>query len=192
MTESEVFKILGEEARREVEAFAQFAIIAHEKTNHTYDGQPYSVHLKRVYQFALKYIHLVPEKLWVAVLKAAYGHDLVEDARLTYNDVLKEAGEVATEIIYALTNEKGRTRKQRANRKYYRGIRWTVGATYCKLCDRLANIAHGWELGGGRMLKGYRKEHPHFKRMLGKRWWQFWRKNYNEMFVEMEEMLDLK
>jgi ATP phosphoribosyltransferase regulatory subunit HisZ len=57
---------------------------------------------------------------------AALFHDSIEDARLTYNDVLSIAKEymtegyakASTEIVYALTNEKGRNRKERANEKY--------------------------------------------------------------------------
>ena len=59
------------------------------------------------------------------VLFGAYFHDSIEDARLTYNDVMKiakklmsdEQAFLATEIVYALTNEKGRNRHERANEK---------------------------------------------------------------------------
>ena len=94
-------------------------------------------------------------------------------ARQTYNDVMKTAlkwmkGEqalMATEIVYALTNDKGRTRAERAGEKYYRGIRETPYAPFVKLCDRLANISYSCSADGGKgsRMKGvYRAEMPHF------------------------------
>jgi len=67
----------------------------------------------------------------VPLFFGGYYHDSIEDARLTYNDVMKvarnmmteEQALMATEIVYALTNEKGRTRAERAGEKYYQGIR---------------------------------------------------------------------
>ena len=75
----------------------------------------------------------------------AYYHDSIEDARLTYNDVIRiakrwmddEQALIATEIVYALTNDKGRTRAERAGEKYYQGIRETAFAPFVKLSDRL-------------------------------------------------------
>ena len=67
----------------------------------------------------------------------------------TYNDVRKRARSLgldeaqafmAAEIVYALTNEKGRTRAERAGVKYYEGIRAVPYAPMVKLADRMANI----------------------------------------------------
>ena len=69
------------------------------------------------------------------------------------------------EIVYALTNEKGRTRKERANAKYYEGIRATPYATLVKVCDRIANVTNSRNKGS-RMLDVYRKEYSDFKGQL--------------------------
>ena len=42
---------------------------------------------------------------------ACWGHDLIEDTRVSYNDVKGQLGEEAADIIYALTNEKVKTVK---------------------------------------------------------------------------------
>ena len=47
---------------------------------------------------------------------------------------------MAAEIVYALTNEKGRTRAERAGVKYYEGIRAVPYAPMVKLADRMANV----------------------------------------------------
>jgi hypothetical protein len=57
---------------------------------------------------------------------------------------------MAAEIVYALTNEKGRTRHERAGEKYYKGIRETPYAPFVKLCDRLANVTYSCSIDSGR------------------------------------------
>jgi hypothetical protein len=72
---------------------------------------------------------------------------------------------MATEIVYALTNDKGRTRAERAGEKYYRGIRETPYAPFTKLAYRLANITYssaGNNAANQHMKSVYRKELPHF------------------------------
>ena len=77
------------------------------------------------------------------------------------NDLKKEFGETVAEIVYAVSNEKGKNRKERANNNYYLGIRKTAWATFVKLCDRLANIKYSSETKS-RMLQVYQKEQEKF------------------------------
>ena len=49
---------------------------------------------------------------------------------------------IGSEIAYALTNEKGRTRTDQANEKYYEGIRSTKYAPMVKYADRIANLRY--------------------------------------------------
>ena len=72
---------------------------------------------------------------------------------------------MATEIAYALTNDKGRSRAERAGEKYYQGIRETPYAPFVKLCDRLANITFSCSADNSdsrRMREVYKGEMPHF------------------------------
>ena len=80
-------------------------------------------------------------------------------------EMTEEQALLATEIVYALTNDKGRTRAERAGEKYYQGIRETPYAPFVKLCDRLANITYsctGEGNKGTRMREVYKGEMPHF------------------------------
>ena len=138
-----------------------FAIEAHTSTNHTYDNKPYSIHLIMVVNMARKYIDIIPAILQDEVLSACWLHDTIEDCRLTYNDIKKEFGEYVAEIVYAVSNDKGKNRSERAGNKYYDGIRRTGWATFVKLCDRLANIKYSSETKS-RMLQVYQKEQEHF------------------------------
>jgi hypothetical protein len=92
-----------------------------------------------------------------ACLVAAWGHDLIEDCRVSYNDVKTHLGQEAADIVYAVTNEKGKNRAERANEKYYQGIRETPGAVFVKLCDRIANVQYS-KMTKSRMFEMYSKE----------------------------------
>jgi len=104
--------------------------------------------------------------LRTSCLRAAWGHDLIEDTRVSYNDVKEHLGQEAADIIYAVTNEKGKNRKERANEKYYEGIRNTPGAVFVKLCDRIANVQYS-KMTGSRMFEMYKKENDSFIVMMG-------------------------
>ena len=152
----------------------------HASVNHAYDRiRPYGFHLDMVVNWVRKYIGEVCENEQdvLPIYFAAFYHDSIEDARLTYNDVMKTAFQVmdnqqaylATEIVYALTNEKGRNRAERANEKYYEGIRETPYAPFVKLADRLANTSYAFSKGTAdslRMSKVYREELPGFLEAL--------------------------
>lgn len=139
-----------------------FAYTAHNKVNHLYDDKSYSVHLNRVMVEASKHIEdNVPESDREDVLAACWLHDTIEDCRVTYNDLKKEFGGKVADIVYAVTNEKGKTRAERANDKYYEGIRQTPHASFVKMCDRLANVRYAVE-NSSRMIEVYRKENEEF------------------------------
>ncbi len=152
----------------------------HAGVNHAYDRiRPYGFHLDMVVNWVSKYIGEVceDEQDVLPIYFAAFYHDSIEDARLSYNDVMKIASELmdekqaylATEIVYALTNEKGRTRAERANEKYFEGIREVPYAPFVKLADRLANTSYAFSKGTAdslRMSKVYREELPGFLQAL--------------------------
>lgn len=137
-----------------------------------------------VVDVANKFIHLIPEKDRDIVLSSAWCHDVIEDTRQTYNDVKNATSLEVAEIVYALTNEKGKTRKERANEKYYNGIRNTPYATFVKLCDRIANIQYSMSQRS-RMLEMYRKETPEFINTL-------YDERYDEMFEYLEHLVGIK
>ena len=167
-------------ARREFfKSIAAVAARLHDvEANQRYGGKlPYSFHLRRVAELTMMYAGEVLASIddIDALYFGACFHDSIEDARQTYNDVQKialrfldaEHALMATEIVYALTNEKGRTRAERACERYYEGIRTTPYAPIVKLADRLANFTYsmshdadnGYE---AHMVEVYRREMPHF------------------------------
>jgi (p)ppGpp synthase/HD superfamily hydrolase len=143
---------------------------------------PYEFHLRMVVNVYEKFKHVLDsgieygtgDRVVNPVLQlsvkhvvklACWGHDLIEDTRVSYNDVKEALGEGAADIINAVTNEKGKNRKERANDKYYEGIRNTPGAVFVKLCDRIANIQYS-KMTGSRMFEMYKKENGDFMSRL--------------------------
>lgn len=150
---------------------------AHFLVNQHYDGHlPYGHHLDMVVKEVQKFGHEVvkSEDEILPLIFGAYFHDAIEDARLSYNDLLsiartlmpEDSALAGVEIAYALTNEKGRNRAERAGDKYYEGIRATPFAPFVKLADRLANArycaSHPDRSTSSRMMCVYAGELQHF------------------------------
>jgi (p)ppGpp synthase/HD superfamily hydrolase len=102
-----------------------------------------------------------------ACMNSTWGHDLIEDCRVSYNDVKQHLGQEAADIVYAVTNDKGKNRKERAGERYYLGIRNTPGAVFVKLCDRIANVQYS-KMTKSRMFEMYKKENIDFMVSLGR------------------------
>lgn len=160
----------------EISEFGLWAIDCHAKTNHFYDdGLPYSYHLKLAFNTYNKFKHLLTEEQRVWFGDAIWGHDLIEDARVTYNEIVanaimcghtKENAKKIAECIRAVTNYgRGRNRDERMPDYIYKEILETEGAAFAKLCDRIANVKHGF-VSESTMAKKYSKENAHFKKMI--------------------------
>ena len=118
-----------------------------------------------VFSQAMRFIDCVPKHRREDVLNAVWLHDTIEDCRLTYNDILKISNEEVADLVYALTNEKGKNRAERANNKYYKGIRDLEYATFIKICDRLANVIYSRDTKS-RMFDVYKNENEKFLKCL--------------------------
>lgn len=144
-----------------LEKVKEYAIRKHKESNHKYDEYDYSFHLQKVFNVSDQFIHLIEKQERENVQCACWVHDIIEDARETYNDVKKETNETIADLAYALTNEKGRTRSERANDKYYLGIRETKNASFVKFCDRIANVEYSKSKKSG-MFDKYKQENENF------------------------------
>ncbi len=177
MESKTLFSEMSERQSGLLERVRRAAHEAHAAVNQFYGGGlPYSFHLDSVAELVVRYggeVCTSAEDV-PSVMFGAWFHDSIEDARMTYNDVRKRArllgldetqAFMAAEIVYALTNEKGRTRAERAGAKYYEGIRATPYAPLVKMADRMANVSFSlrWtsELNC-RMVGIYREELPFF------------------------------
>ena len=170
------FQACVEKHRPDIEEVRECAHMLHESVNQQYDKKhPYGFHLDMVADSVFKYGHLIcqSEHDVLPLFFGAFYHDSIEDARMSYNDVTKaarlfmdeEQAYMAAEMVYALTNDKGRTRAERAGERYYQGIRETPYAPFLKLADRLANTTYSFthcNKENVHMKEIYREEMPHF------------------------------
>ena len=179
--ERESFEALCISHRESLEKIRSVAHQLHESVSQFYDGdKPYGYHLDMVAKEVYAYGHLVlvGEEDLLPLFMGAWFHDSIEDARVSYNDVKKialkfgltqEQAFMSSEIVYALTNEKGRNRKERAGKRYYEGIRNTPYAPFVKMCDRMANIRYScgsYNMRNVRMAKVYEDEMPYFTQAI--------------------------
>lgn len=123
--------------------------------NQTYDIYPYTYHTTSVAKIA--------EKLGYeeAIVIACILHDTIEDGGLSYNDIKKAFGEEVAEIVYCVTDELGRNRKERKEKTYPK-IRGNWKAVVVKICDRIANMKQSQEYNK-ELFKMYQKEHADFR-----------------------------
>lgn len=156
-----------------------YAFDKHKNVNQTYDDLPYSTHLKETADNIIKYfgINITPEDK-IILIASSYCHDLIEDTRTTYNDLLCDLSKIKTvthlsedydidigkiaDIVFDLTNEKGKNRSERENDKYFNAIANNDLAKIVKLSDRLANVEHSMLFYNFDKMFLYYKEHENF------------------------------
>jgi hypothetical protein len=160
-----------------VEQVQKWACKKHASVNQEYNSQPYALHLTMVACNVARHMHVLPIEDRPKALMAAWCHDLIEDARVSYNDLTNTLFEMCvngqysslaasgTDIdvanaVYAMTTPKGKTRAERHCKEYYDGIflghPW---AGLVKLCDVEANMAYS-KATGSDMFAKYVKEWP--------------------------------
>jgi (p)ppGpp synthase/HD superfamily hydrolase len=141
-------------------------------SNQMYDIYPYMYHIRKAVEIGqeLGYDE--------AIIVGLALHDVIEDGGLSFNDIKKGFGQEVAEIVYAVTDELGRNRKERKEKTYPK-IRANWKATVVKVCDRIANVSHSKEFTP-LSFKMYQKEHENFcnelmfsdhpKNEVGKAW----------------------
>lgn len=156
------------------------------EVNQKYDGLPYSFHLKIVEKQFDRFNSLLPQPSVFIANLAIITHDVLEDARLTYNDVIKlvenhfsySTGVKVAEIVYLVTDFKGRTRAERKPDLFYEELFSNKIALFVKLCDMIANKYYS-TMSNSSMKEAYVKEYEKFKS-----------KCYYEPYKEMFETLE--
>jgi hypothetical protein len=77
----------------------------HDKANCEYDNQNYVIHLDMVAESVSKYKQVfIKPKDYLTALNAAYFHDTIEDAKLTFNDIKKVSNRRVAQVVLAVTD----------------------------------------------------------------------------------------
>ena len=157
-----------------------FAIRNHAIAGNSYDNQGYIVHLQMVANTAEFFAYELDQSISVVeVIAAAWSHDLIEDTSLSYTDVRKVIGTFAADIVYDVTNELGKNRKEKAQKTYPK-IAKNPLAVFIKMADRISNATYSKEHDNTSMYLMYQKEYPSFRRDI----------KQNDMYPDMWEHLD--
>lgn len=127
-------------------------------SNQTYGIYPYIYHPRCVYMIT-KDLGYSDEILVACIL-----HDVLEDSDISYDDLKKAFGEEIAEIVFCVTDEAGRNRKEKKSKTYPK-IRGNWKATVVKVCDRIANLEESIA-SNPQMLQMYKKEHQIFVESL--------------------------
>ena len=135
----------------------KFAIRAH--GDQKYGPYPYVYHLVMVDEVLNKFGWYAEEHR-----AAAYLHDILEDTKITKEELEKEFGLTISSLVYLVTNEPGKNRKEK-HEKTYPKIRTSSLATVLKIADRIANVRFSIETESP-LLKMYKEEHEEFKKIL--------------------------
>lgn len=170
----------------QMERFVTFCKKQHDEVcNQKYDGNlPYSKHLDFVWAQAQRFIHLVlPEESQI-VKCGCYGHDLIEDARITFNDIVEWVGENIAEIIYSCTEVRGHNRDERHDIEgYYKYLAKNRLGIFVKLSDIMANVTYSI-LTKSSMYDKHKKEHLKTKQYL-------YREEFKDMFDYLDKLFSL-
>lgn len=128
-------------------------------SNQVYDIYPYEYHILQV-------VKIAEELGYDEDIVVSCGlHDILEDTELSYNDIKTAFGENIAEIVYCVTDELGRNRKERKEKTYPK-IRGNWKAAVVKICDRIANVQHS-RLYNQKLFDMYNKEHNYFCSSIG-------------------------
>lgn len=130
--------------------------------NQKFDSvHPYSFHLDLVYRQGVYFDELLklPINMYSEFAYAIfYGHDAIEDCRVTYNDIKNIFSEDVAEIIYLCTENKGRNREERKDDNWYKELATNKYAVFVKLCDIVANVKYSLLTNSG-MIDKYKQEY---------------------------------
>jgi (p)ppGpp synthase/HD superfamily hydrolase len=135
----------------------EYAFKAH--TGDMYGTYPYTKHLNDVYNVLVSFG--VDDNL---SLMAAWMHDTIEDTPIVYEDVFEDFGKRTADLIYLLSDKRGKNRHER-HLNTYPLISEDPRATVVKAADRLANVMNS-QHEKEKMFFMYEKEHPFFKETL--------------------------
>ncbi len=133
-----------------------FALHAH--GDQTYGSRPYAYHLDMVAD------SLVPYGEQAQVI--GYLHDVIEDTRVTREEIEREFGPLVAECVALVSDGPGGSGAEKKARTYARLAKVTGPAQLAlvvKAADRLSNVRACVADGNATKLAGYVNAHPAFR-----------------------------
>lgn len=143
-----------------------FAIDMHNKVGQKYGDFGYHMHLYGVVNTLEKYSSVISHmtlRQQNNTFAAAWLHDTLEDcgAHVNFNTLKREFNVDVAEMVYALTNSKGRNPEEREDQNYFAGLQCNFGAKVVKICDRISNTSFSKSQKSNHFNK-YSRKAPNF------------------------------
>jgi (p)ppGpp synthase/HD superfamily hydrolase len=146
--------------RFDIKSEARLFAIKHHGSQVYCKGYPYIVHLEDVVR-VLEHFGYTEDKYRAS----GYLHDTIEDTDASYNDIKKIFGSEIAEMVFAVTDELGRNRKEK-HEKTYPKIIANPDSLIIKLADRIANLENGIYHKEYNYVNMYLGEYEEFQKML--------------------------
>lgn len=140
------------------EKISAFAKKSHDDVNCTYGGSSYYTHIEIVEEGIDKYREVfLNQDDYVVSRVASSCHDLIEDARLTYNNVKNKMGKDVANVVLKVTDVPAETRFMRHMLTMPKTVT-DYRAILVKMADLRANASFS-KANGSSMYKKYKKEY---------------------------------
>lgn len=170
---------------------SEFAKKRHDETNCSYDEKSYYVHVKMVEDTVDEYKDIFIEEYDYRVTRdAASCHDLIEDARLTFNNVRDASNIDVAKIVLAVTDVPEENRLLRHLMTMGKTVK-DYRAIILKLCDIHANALYS-KNNGSSMYKKYKKEYEYRRPifMTALKWYEehFNLENVDRLWKSLDEI----
>lgn len=170
-------------------AVGAWATEEHRAINQNYDSNlDYAAHLSICASLLNCYLSFMSEEdkseFNIKALKAAiWLHDLIEDShRVNYHTILDKFGKDVAEIVFLVTDNKGRNRAERHNEVYFSEIAASMDASLVKICDFYANSLYS-RVSGSSMYSKYQKEFGTLREKL-------YRPEFETIFTDLSYVLN--
>lgn len=171
----------------DIKELRAFAKSKHDQVKQTYGtGKSYSVHLDMVREIIDLFMDdSLSKHDYEILIRAVFGHDLIEDTGMSYNKVESKFGTDEADVIFSVTDESGKNRIERMFKTLPKTRDSRLG-TFLKMCDRYANGSNS-KAEGHRLYSQYRREYPVFRFALkrGNQFAKAW-KMLDELFEYKE------
>ncbi len=138
----------------------EFAIQSHGEQK--YGVYPYEIHLGNVVSVLLRFGVVPDSERNVNLIAAAWLHDVLEDTPVTYKEIEEAFNPQVAQIVFAVTDEPGATRKERKEKTYVK-LAENPSGVIVKLADRIANVEFSLVHGNIDLVTMYHKEQPGFE-----------------------------
>ena len=99
------------------------------------------------------------------MISAGWLHDIVEDTETSLEEIRSMFGDEVAKLVWAVTTEPGRNRKERNAATYPKLRAAGPDAVALKLCDRISNVEASWDSRDAKLFM-YQREYRDFRSAL--------------------------